>query len=63
MPVNGPPRVFVDAERLLVLHDGKTADPARPGDRVEAVVQAVLGIEDLSERPEAIACDERGSTA
>ena len=23
MPVNGPPRVIVDAERLLVLHDGR----------------------------------------
>ena len=23
MPVNGPPRVIVDAERVLVLHDGK----------------------------------------
>ena len=31
MPVNGPPRVIGDAERLLVLHDGRP-DPARPGD-------------------------------
>ncbi|MFO0891045.1 MAG: PQQ-binding-like beta-propeller repeat protein [Isosphaeraceae bacterium] len=58
MPVNGPPRVFVDAERVLVLHDGKLLirlDPINGSKRWSSV----LGIEDLSERPEAIACDER----
>ena len=58
MPVNGPPRVLVDAERLLVLHDGRLLirlDPVNGSKRWSAV----LGIEDLSERPEAIACDDR----
>jgi outer membrane protein assembly factor BamB len=56
MPVNGPPRVLVDAERLLVLHDGRLLlrlDPQSGAKRWSTV----LGIEDLSERPEAIACD------
>ena len=58
MPVNGPPRVMVDAERVLVLHDGKKLirlDPVNGSRRWSAV----LGIEDLSERPDAIACDEK----
>ena len=38
LPVNGPPRLFGDSERLLVLHDGRLLDPARPGDRLEAMV-------------------------
>lgn len=56
MPKNGPPRVFGDAERLLLVHDGNelirldattgTKRWARP-----------LGSEDLSERPEAMALD------
>ena len=56
MPVNGPPRVIVDAERVLVLHDGKNLirlDPVNGSKRW----QAVLGIEDLSERTDAILCD------
>ncbi len=58
MPVNGPPRVLVDAERVLVLHDGRVLirlDP-QSGARRWATV---LGIEDLSNRPEAIAWDDR----
>ncbi len=58
MPVFGPPRVMVDAERLLVLHDGKMLirlDPVNGSRRWSAT----LGIEDLSERPDAIACDEK----
>jgi outer membrane protein assembly factor BamB len=55
LPVNGPPRIIVDAERLLVLHDGRVLlrlDPVNGSRRW----YAVLGIEDLSERLEAIAC-------
>ncbi|MBV8486921.1 MAG: PQQ-binding-like beta-propeller repeat protein, partial [Planctomycetaceae bacterium] len=56
MPVNGPPRVLVDAERLLVLHDGRSLLRLDPQSGAKQW-SAVLGIEDLSERPEAIACD------
>jgi outer membrane protein assembly factor BamB len=58
MPVNGPPRVLVDAERVLVLHDGRVLiriDPVNGSKRWSTV----LGIEDLSERPEAIVSDDR----
>ena len=58
MPVNGPPRVLVDAERVLVLHDGRVLirlDPQSGAKRWSSV----LGIEDLSDRLDAIACDER----
>ena len=57
LPKHGPPRLLGDAERLLVLHDGNDADPARPGDRQEARWSRPLGIEDLSERPEATVLD------
>lgn len=58
MPVNGPPRVLVDAERVLVLHDGRVLirlDPQSGARRWSTV----LGIEDLSDRLDAIACDDR----
>jgi outer membrane protein assembly factor BamB len=58
LPVNGPPRVMVDAERVFVLHDGKyliRLDPMNGSKRWSVI----LGIENLSERPDAIACDER----
>jgi len=58
MPVNGPPRVLVDAERVLMLHDGRVLirlDPQSGAKRWSAV----LGIEDLSDRLDAIACDDR----
>jgi outer membrane protein assembly factor BamB/tetratricopeptide (TPR) repeat protein len=58
MPVHGPPRVMVDAERVLVLHDGRVLiriDPVNGSKRWSTV----LGIEDLSERPEAIVSDDR----
>ena len=58
MPVNGPPRVLVDAERVLVLHDGRVLirlDPQSGAKRWSSV----LGIEDLSDRLDAIACDDR----
>jgi outer membrane protein assembly factor BamB/tetratricopeptide (TPR) repeat protein len=57
MPVNGPPRVLVEAERILVLHDGRVLirlDPVNGSKRWSTV----LGIEDLSERANAIACDD-----
>ena len=38
MPVNGPPRVLVDAERVLVLHDGRLLIRLDPVTGVEAVV-------------------------
>ena len=55
LPRHGPPRLFGDGERLLVLHDGRdlirldlaTGDKAWPRWKL-------LGTEDLSERPEAI---------
>ncbi len=55
-PSLGPPRLFGDAERLLVLHDGHdlirldlaTGAKAWPGWKL-------LGTEDLGDRPEAIA--------
>jgi outer membrane protein assembly factor BamB/tetratricopeptide (TPR) repeat protein len=58
LPVNGPPRIIVDAERVLVLHDGKLLirlDSVNGSKRWATT----LGIENLSERPEAISCDER----
>lgn len=56
MPVNGPPRVLADAERLLVLHDGRLLLRLDPQSGAKQW-SAILGIEDLSERPEAIAWD------
>ena len=38
MPVNGPPRVLVDAERVLVLHDGRVLIRLDPVRRREAMV-------------------------
>jgi outer membrane protein assembly factor BamB/TolA-binding protein len=55
LPVNGPPRVIVDAERLLVLHDGRVLLRLDPLDGSRRWF-TVLGIEDLSDRLEAIAC-------
>ena len=56
LPSHGPPRLFGDSERLLVLHHGQnlirldiaTGNKLWPDWRL-------LGTEDLSERPEAIA--------
>ena len=58
LPVNGPPRLLGDAERLLVLHDGHLLirlDPATGLKRWSCL----LGIEDLSERPDSMACDDK----
>jgi outer membrane protein assembly factor BamB len=58
LPVYGPPRVFGDAERVLVLHDGRLLnrlDPATGQKRWSCL----LGIEDLSERPDCVAFDDK----
>ena len=58
LPVNGPPRLLGDSERLLVLHDGRSLirlDAATGSKRWSLL----LGIEDLSERPASMACDEK----
>ena len=56
LPKNGPPRLFGDAERLLILHDGNELI------RLDATTglkkwSRPLGVEDLSERPEALTLD------
>jgi outer membrane protein assembly factor BamB len=56
MPKNGPPRPFGDAERLLLVHDGGTLI------RLDAATgekrwSRPLGVENLSERPQALALD------
>jgi len=56
LPNHGPPRLFGDSERLLVLHHGQNLirlDVAT-GNKLWADWR-LLGTEDLSERPEAIA--------
>ncbi len=58
LPVNGPPRLLGNAEHLLVLHDGRLLirlDPATGSKRWSCQ----LGIEDLSERPGAMVCDDK----
>ena len=58
MPVFGAPRTFAAAERLLVIHDGRTLislDPATGAKRWSTL----LGTEDLGERPDALAFDDR----
>jgi outer membrane protein assembly factor BamB/tetratricopeptide (TPR) repeat protein len=58
LPLYGPPRLFGDAERLLVLHDGRLLirlDPATGSKKWSCL----LGIEDLSERPGSIAFDDK----
>jgi outer membrane protein assembly factor BamB len=58
LPVNGPPRLLGDSERLLVLHDGRLLirlDPATGSKRWASP----LGSEDLSERPGSMAWDDK----
>ena len=58
LPVNGPPRLFGDAERVLVLHEGHTLirlDPATGSKRWSCP----LGTEDLGERVGSMAFDEQ----
>lgn len=57
LPPGGPPRALVDAERLLILHDGRSLirlDPATGLRRWSAS----LGTVALADRPEAMAVDE-----
>ena len=58
LPVNGAPRLFGDCERLLLLHDGRTLirlEPATGSKRWSCP----LGPQDLSERPAAVAYDDK----
>jgi len=58
LPVNGPPRLVGDSERLLVLHDGLLLirlDPATGAKRWSTL----LGSENLSERPDSMVYDEK----
>ena len=58
LPVNGPPRLFGDAERVLVLHEGHTLirlDPATGSKRWSRL----LGTEDVGDRAGSIAFDEQ----
>ncbi len=58
LPVNGPPRIMGDSERMLVLHDGRLLirlDPATGSKRWSCQ----LGVEDLSARPGAMAYDDK----
>lgn len=57
MPVNGAPRPLVEADRLLIVHDGRTLirlDPATGSKKWSAV----LGTENLGERPDSLALDD-----
>ena len=54
LPKYGPPRLFGDAERLLVLQDGRELIQLDPATGAKGWSR-LLGTEDLSERPEAIA--------
>jgi outer membrane protein assembly factor BamB len=58
LPVNGPPYLLGDADRVLVVHDGRTLirlDPATGSKRWSCL----LGLEDLSKRPGSLAFDEQ----
>ena len=58
LPVNGPPRLYGDAERILVLHEGRTLirlDPATGSKKWSCL----LGTEDLGQHPGALAFDEQ----
>ena len=58
LPVNGPPRLFGDGERLLVLHEGKTLirlDPATGSKRWSCL----LGTEDMGQHAGAVAFDDQ----
>jgi len=58
MPKNGPPRVFGDAERLLLVQDGDELIRLDAATGVKRWSRP-LGSEDLGERPEALAMDGR----
>ena len=56
LPIHGPPRLFGDAERLLMLHNGNELIRLNlaTGGKLWSLP---LGIEDLSERPDALVHD------
>jgi cellulose synthase operon protein C len=56
MPRNGPPRLFGDSERLLLVHDGNELIRLDAATGVKRWSRP-LGSENLSERPEAFALD------
>jgi outer membrane protein assembly factor BamB len=56
LPRNGPPRLLGDAERLLVIHDGNELIRLDTATGMK-LWSRPLGMDDLSERPEAIAID------
>jgi outer membrane protein assembly factor BamB len=56
LPKHGAPRLLGDAQRLLVIHDGSTAIRLDPVTGLK-LWSRPLGVEDLSERPEATVLD------
>ena len=52
LPINGPPRLFGDGDRLFVLQDGQELIRLDPGTGAKLWAR-LLGTEDLSERPDA----------
>ena len=54
LPINGPPRLFGDGDRLFVLQDGQELIRLDPGTGAK-LWSRLLGSENLSERPEAFA--------
>ena len=54
LPINGPPRLFVESDRLFVLQDGQELIRLDPSTGAK-LWSRLLGIENLSERPEAFA--------
>ena len=58
MPKNGPPRVFGDAERLLLVQDGSELIRLDATSGLKKWARP-LGAEDLSERPDALVLDGR----
>ncbi len=56
LPKNGPPRLLGDAERLFLLHDGNHLIRLDTATGLKKWSQP-LGVEDLSNRPEAISLD------
>src|SRR5439155_18462694 len=56
MPKNGPPRLFGDAERLMLVHDGNELIRLDAATGVKKWSRP-LGVEDLSERPDALVQD------
>jgi outer membrane protein assembly factor BamB len=56
LPKHGAPRLLGDAERLIVIHDGCTAIRLDPATGLKRWTRP-MGVEDLSERPEATVLD------